>query len=254
VNLPEDEHRQLRLLLGSYVLGGLDEQAAVPVLAHLDGCPSCRAELAEIAPLADDLRRVDLTRLEDVPSPPAGLGERIREQVVEERLLVDARRARDARRAARRASRRRGLVAAAAAGVALAVLGAGSVLGRVTAPAVTALPTPSASSTAPIPLETVPVQAFDGVDVDSGVADVIAHTWGVEAVIVATGFRPGQTYRAAFRSSDGALLPAGEFLGTGDKPLRCNLQAALLRPDTEGFVVMDDAGEVVLSGDLPAAS
>jgi anti-sigma factor RsiW len=54
-----DEHRTLREQLGAYALGQLDADARVAVRAHLDGCPACRAELAEIAPLADLLRRVD---------------------------------------------------------------------------------------------------------------------------------------------------------------------------------------------------
>lgn len=58
-----DEHNRLRELLGAYALGGLPDDAAAGVRAHLDGCPTCRAELAEIAPLADELRTVDLGAL-----------------------------------------------------------------------------------------------------------------------------------------------------------------------------------------------
>jgi formamidopyrimidine-DNA glycosylase len=81
-------------------------------------------------------------------------------------------------------------------------------------------------------------------------AGLIAHTWGVEVRLVGTGFDQGGVYRAAFRTRDGQLLPAGEFLGTGEKKITCNLQAALLRPDTEAFVVMDAAGVPVLSATL----
>ena len=66
----------------------------------------------------------------------------------------------------------------------------------------------------------------------------------------ATGFTAGEVYRAAFRSSDGRVLPAGEFLGTGESSLRCNLQAALLRQDTDGFLVLDADGWTVLSAEL----
>jgi hypothetical protein len=67
---------------------------------------------------------------------------------------------------------------------------------------------------------------------------------------VGTGFAQGGVYRAAFRARDGQLLPAGEFLGTGEKKITCNLQAALLRPDTEAFVVMDAEGVPVLTATL----
>ena len=252
--MPSDQHRQLRELLGAYALAALDAPAVAAVQAHLDGCAACRAELAEITPVVTELRRVDLSRIVSPPTPPAELGERIRERVAHERVLVDAATARDRRRAAGVRTRRRLLSAAAAVAVVLAALGVGSLLGRATAPAVVAGPGPAPSASVKIPLESVPVRAAAGVGVDRGAASVIAHTWGVEAQIVATGFTPGQTYRAAFRSADGRLLPSGEFLGTGDKPLTCNLQAALLRPDTTGFLVMDAAGAVVLTADLPVRS
>ncbi len=250
--MPADQHRQLRELLGAYALDALDPPAVAAVQAHLDGCAGCRAELAEITPVVSELRRVDLSRVASPTTPPADLGERIRERVAHERVLVDAAAARDRRRDAGVRTRRRLLSAAAGLAVVLAALGVGSLLGRASAPAVVAGPAPSAS--VKIPLESVPVRAAAGLGVDRGAASVIAHTWGVEAKIVATGFTPGQTYRAAFRSADGRLLPAGEFLGTGDKPLTCNLQAALLRPDTAGFLVMDAGGAVVLTADLPVRS
>lgn len=87
---PQD-HRRLRELLGAYALGGLPEDAAAALGAHLDGCAGCRAELAEIAPLADVLRHVDADTLSELPAPPPDLGDRIRRRVGEERALVEAR-------------------------------------------------------------------------------------------------------------------------------------------------------------------
>lgn len=81
-------------------------------------------------------------------------------------------------------------------------------------------------------------------------AKVIAHTWGVELVFAADGFDDGGVFRAAFRGADGALVPAGEFLGTGDKQITCNMQSALLREDTTAFVVMDARGDEVLAVEL----
>lgn len=241
------DHRQLRELLGAFVLGGLPEDARAAMRAHLDGCRVCRADLADIEPLVADLRGVDADVLSDLPVPPADLGERIRLRIAEEQRARRAHRARD-----ERARRWRGLVAtAAAAVVAAGVVGAafagGTVLGRSSAPSVGALPAPSAS--AALPVERVDVRVLDA-RVGADEASVIAHTWGVEARFEASGFTEGAVYRAAFRSSDGRVLPAGEFLGTGGAPLRCNLQSALLRRDTTGFVVLDAGGRTVLSAEL----
>ena len=238
------EHRQLRELLGAYALGGLPEGASAALKAHLDGCATCRAELAEIAPLAQELKLVHPDALALQPSPPADLGERIRTGVVAERALVQAR----ARRERSRRGARRLLGAAAAVAVLGLALVLGTAFGRSTAPAVVAQPGPSASVPA-LPIEQVAVRTVDAA-VSTQSAQVIAHTWGVEARFTGTGFRAGQVYRAAFRAADGRMLPAGEFLGTGGKELECNMQSALLRTDTTGFVVTDEAGTQVLTADL----
>ena len=237
------KHRRLREMLGAHALGGLSPDEAAGLRAHLDGCAACRAELAELAPLADALRGVDVEGLTDLPTPPPDLGERIVGRVAQERTLVQARARREQRQAHLRQRTRRLLTTAAAVVLLATALGLGGVIGRSTAPEV-------AAPTQPIPLETVQVLTTAGVQAET--ADVIAHTWGVEARFEGTGFAAGEGYQAAFRSADGELRPAGQFLGTGTRPLKCNMQSALLRPDTEAFVVMDGDGRTVLTAELPA--
>ncbi len=251
--IEDSEHRRLRELLGSYALGDLPPAVAAGLVAHLDGCAACRAELAEIAPLADDLRGVDPDRLSDLATPPAGLGVRIRTAVAEERSLVDARAARQARRTARAGQRRAFLAVAAGVAVLAAGIGLGAALNRDprVAPPV-ALPSSSPSAT--VPIESLTLEGTSPSSPQVQTAGLIPHTWGVEVRMVGTGFAAGETFRAAFRSRDGRLLPAGEFLGTGEKTLTCNMQAALLRPDTVGFVIMDASGAAVLTTELPAAA
>ena len=245
-----DQHRRMREQLGAYVLGALPPEEAVGVRAHLDGCSACRAELAEIAPLADDLRAVDPEALSTLPVPPAELGERIRSRVGAERALVGAR----TRQQQRQVRARRSLAVAAALVLVAGAVGVGAAVGRSTAPAGVAAPPPAAPSPAAPPAapapqgEQVAVRAVGDVRADP--ATVIAHTWGVEARFEGAGFDDGEVYRAAFRSTDGRLLPAGEFLGTGDRRLKCNMQSALLRDDATGFVVVDSAGRTVLAADL----
>ena len=93
-------HREMRELLGAYALGGLSKDAHAAVRAHVDGCPACRGELAEIAPLADALRLVDPDALSVVPVPPPDLGDRIVDRVLAERGLTQARARAVERRAA----------------------------------------------------------------------------------------------------------------------------------------------------------
>ena len=238
------EHREIREMLGAYALGGLSEQLKASLGAHLDGCPACREDLAEIAPLADMLRWVDPDALSVLPSPPPDLGERIAGRIAEERALTQARAGRLLRRSAARRRTRQVLTAAAAAVLLVTALGVGSLLDRGGNTAVVARP-----SAAALPVEDIALRALvPSIGINKAV--VVAHTWGVEARFQATGLTAGQVYRASFRAADGRLLPAGEFLGVGATPLKCNMQAALLRADTIGFVVNDASGRTVLAADL----
>ena len=80
---------------------------------------------------------------------------------------------------------------------------------------------------------------------------LVPHTWGVELTVVMTGLTPGERYRAVALARDGARLPAGEFLGVA-RLMGCDLQAALLREDTAGFLVLDAQGRTVAEASLPA--
>ena len=170
--------------------------------------------------------------------PPPDLGDRIRAAVADESSLVLARET--AQR--RRTGLRRGLLTAAA-GVAVLAAGIGIGIG---------IGTTIDDGTAPsvVPIEQLALVPAGSAAPTVTSAGLIAHTWGVEVRLVATGFRSGEVYRAAVRTGDGRLVPAGEFLGVGDRALTCNLQAALLRPDATGFVITDAAGAEVLRTEL----
>ncbi|MGY1653802.1 anti-sigma factor family protein [Geodermatophilus sp. SYSU D01119] len=217
-----DEHRELREMLGAYALGHLTPAERDRVRAHLDGCADCRAELADIAPLAARLAAVDPDALDETPTPPPDLGARVLARVAEERRrqVVPLRRA---------AVRRGALTAAAVAGVAAA----GGVVGWLVRP----VPDPP-------PLEPVAVQAVaPGVQ---ATADLVPHTWGVEVKLTGTGFADGEVYRVAVTDDEGREVSAGEFVGVGAAELRCNLNSSVLRDDAVAFEVVDADGEVVV--------
>lgn len=241
--MTEDEHTRLREMLGAYSLGHLPESEAARVRAHLEGCASCRAELEDIAPLADLLRSVDPARFAVPPTPPPGLGESIRRRVAEEQ----EQRERDElarRRAVRTRTRRRRLAAGLVAAVVLiAGVGLGAVVGRSTAP-------PAANEVTPEPIVLVPTPAGSGAGVEVSEAGLIPHTWGTELRMEGSGFTEGEVFRAEMRIDGGPWSPAGQFLGTGESPMTCNLQSAVLRDNVVEIVVRDRGGRPVLRSRL----
>lgn len=217
-----DEHRSWRESLGAYVLGHLPDAEAAALRAHLDGCPACRAELDEIAPAARALARVDPDALEALPVPQPDLADRIVGRIQVER-----------RQHVRTGLVRRALASAAAVAVTAVVAFTAVVVLR-----------PD-----PVPMEQVALAEVEpGVDAE---ASLIAHTWGTELVLTASGLEDGGVYAAAFERSDGTEVPAGTFIGTGDRPLVCKLNAALLRGDAAGFTVRTVEGDIVVRADLP---
>ncbi len=145
-----------------------------------------------------------------------------------------------------------GLVAAAVVLLAGSLVG-GLAIGRSTAPTAAARTDDARHPHAapPVPIEPVDLQPVDltGLDVDT--AGLVAHTWGVELRMTATGFRKGRVFQAAFRDRrTGELVMAGAFIGTGAKPMTCNLQSALFRDEASQVVILDQAGDVVLTASL----
>lgn len=65
-------HQDVYELAPEYVLGTLDEVTRARVLAHLSGCPACRAEVAAVSQTFDAVGRSV-----DAAEPPAGLRNRI---------------------------------------------------------------------------------------------------------------------------------------------------------------------------------
>lgn len=230
----DDAHRVVREQLGAYVLGGLTAAEDAAVTEHLGRCPECRAEHDALVPLVVPLGAADPDRLDHhlVPDLFPGIRERIRAEAA----VNDG----DSRGAAGVAAavvpfrspplRIRLLVAAAGLVIALAGVGAGLAVGLEVGGGATP--------------ETVSVQALvPGLDASAG---VVPHTWGVEMTLTATGFAPGQAYRATVLDRGGRRVDAGAFLGTGSKKMECHLNSSVLRRDATAFVVTDAAGAEVL--------
>lgn len=235
----DDGHRELRELLGSYASGHLPETEADRVRAHLDGCADCRAELDELRAVVRALGSVDVSSFTDPAPVPPGLGDGVRRAVAQARADHDADELGRRRAAADERRRRSRLRLVGAAAAVVVALGVGGAVGRATAPEP---PQP--------PLEAISMEVGADQQVTVESADLVAHTWGVELRIVADGFAEGETFQAAFRTDDGELVPAGEFIGVGPAPMTCFLQSAALRQDVTQVVVTGPGGRTVLSSDL----
>jgi len=66
--MAEPTHPELRLSLGSYVLGSLDRADRAALDAHLPGCPACREELASYAALPALMSRLSIDQVRQ-PTP-----------------------------------------------------------------------------------------------------------------------------------------------------------------------------------------
>jgi anti-sigma factor RsiW len=219
----DDAHRAVRELLGAYALDQLDQHARLGIDAHLAGCPSCRAELEEIAPVAASLRLVDPDRLAaPLPAPPPELGAAVLARI------QAARAARPRRQLPRWAG-----LAAAAALIAIVAAGIGW------------WAHPDEARTVAAPLEAVAVSPADS-RVEAS-AQVVPHTWGMEIKLTATGFETGRPYQVAVTDSGGRRVAAGEFIGTGPNEMRCNLTSSVPRAAATGFEVTDLSGTLVLA-------
>ncbi|MBM7789743.1 anti-sigma factor family protein [Tenggerimyces flavus] len=220
-HLTPDDHRALRELLAALAQGQLTDAERTAVLAHLDSCPDCRAELAQLEATARSLRHADPDRVGGTPTPvpPPWLGDAIVTAIGDE---------------ARRRPRRRIVSVLAAAAAVVVIGGAGAAVGY------TVAPKPPA-----IPLEAVAVaDAAAGV---TSTAGVVPHTWGMEIKLTATGFASGQRYRVVVQTADGKEALAGEFIGTGANEMHCNLNSSVLRQNAAGFRVLDQTDRAVLT-------
>lgn len=155
------EHEDARLLLGAYVLGGLDDTDRAVVQSHLPTCVVCRDELAGLAVLPGLLRRRPASA--EQPSFSAHLPPDLLPALLVE---VDA---------GRRRGRRQWLVRAAVAAVTVAALTAGGAL--LTRPASQAQPAPQGTNVA--------LRAAGGAT--SGQARLLAKPWGTSITVELRG-------------------------------------------------------------------
>jgi predicted anti-sigma-YlaC factor YlaD len=212
--------------LAMAAIGRLDEAEATALAAHLEGCDACRAEAAELQPVADALAEADPAR--------AGAGPDERPQPSP--VLRDAVLARLATDSARRRRRRAAVIAAVAAAVILVAGLAVGVLTRSDDPvgeevALTGSPGGSAAATAVLE----------------------AKGWGTAISLEVSGLEPGQVYNLWLRQPDGNRVGAGSFIAVRTRGSMHVDSASGLHADQASGIGISTRGETVLYGHLEGA-
>jgi len=179
--MAEPTHAELRLSLGSYVLGSLDPADRATLDAHLPGCPACREELASYAALPALMSRLSINQVrQPTPTVPPTVLSRALNTVAAERnsTVTQLRRW-------RRATVGSAAAAAAAATIVAVVLGA--TLGHTQTPS---------------PPEGTPLIAAAGVSA-SGSALLQAKPWGTAVSLQLQGLPQGDSFTAWVTAPNG---------------------------------------------------
>ncbi|KQQ09826.1 hypothetical protein [Rathayibacter sp. Leaf296] len=96
-------------------------------------------------------------------------------------------------------------------------------------------------------VETIAFEESTAVDVEGS---VIAHTWGTETVLRASGFAVGESYDLVLVTESGERLPSGSFLGSAVE-IDCEMNAAVPRESVAAVEIVATGGDVVASAELP---
>ena len=183
--MSSDLCREYRGALAAHALGRLDPDGEVALRAHLDGCPDCRNELAELTSVAEALPRADLSHVVGAqPEPSSDLGERVRGTIARERTSQH-----------RRTRRRVVSVLAVAAVIAIAVA-TFSIVG--------------ATSSSPGRRF-----ALAGARGARATATLRARDEGTRVNFRVAGLDNGDTYWLWLTDAHGVRMPAGTFYGSG---------------------------------------
>ena len=188
--MAEPTHTELRLSLGSYVLGSLDPADRAALDAHLPGCPACREELASYAALPALMSRLSIDQVHrPTPEVPPTVLNRALNTVAAERTntVTQLRRW------------RRATVLSAAAATIVAVLFGATLLHTQT----------------PSPPEGTPLIAAAGVSA-SGSASLQAKPWGTALTLQLHGLPQGDGFTAWVTATNGTRSIAATWTPSPD--------------------------------------
>lgn len=213
-----DDHDALRLSLGSYLTGGLSPDERQETQAHLASCPTCQAEVAQLAPLPGLIARIPPTHLIDGPSrAPAELGKH---------LLGELQRRQQHRR---QVVRRWKILTLSSAATAVAVLVAVIFF--------------SGRQAAPGPGR--PLRAADPQIVSRGTATFEPRPWGTQIQLHLERLPPGTSF-VAWVDGPGTHTNAGSWGPTASHEATVAIAANITPPHITQLVISTTAGQPLL--------
>ena len=208
--------------LGAYLLGGLDDAAALDLKRHIDGCAICTDELHELRPVVDALSALPADVSFEDEEVPFQLGDRLLTRAAAEQ---------------RRRRRARSIVAFAAALL--------LVVGSVGITRATIRPTKSG-----------PQRVGERIDLASAIPAASGLAWlderasGTYLELQARNLPAGK-YRMWFQLADGTRVPMGTFRSAGGPELlHCPGSSDLARADLFAVGATNEQGDDVLSARL----
>jgi anti-sigma factor RsiW len=228
-----DEHDELRMLLGGYLLGGLDDADTDRLDAHLLDCDRCREELDRLSPIPELLQRLPDATLGAGQGGPNAIALAARPSAARIEGLLSKMRAERSRD--RRLARVRWLAAAAVVLIA-AVIGIGVVTGNRDQTPPQALPSPH--------LVTAPFEPAAGSGL-SGEAILTPKTWGVAVSLDVTRLQGDGPFYCQVRDANGDVeqaavwgpTPTGSAKVTGASSIQIRDVTAIAIADKQGHVL-----------------
>lgn len=219
--MPAEACPAWRADLAGAAIGRLEPAEHTRLLAHLDGCPACRAALAELQQTARLVQLADVEHVmgDDEPALPPPLGD----------AIVARLRAEQARERRRRAHRTRAWLAAAAAVIVLVIVVSVAALAR---------DGPRAPSQR-VTLGGNHVQAT---------AQIVADESGTEVHLRGAGVDPADVYWLWLTGPDGKRVGAGTFNGGSKGTFDVSTYSALPYSQVRRVWVTDAQDRVVLDG------
>jgi transposase InsO family protein len=213
-----DACREWRGDIAAMALDRLPSDDRARVLAHVDSCADCRAELRMLEHLGRAMTHADATRLDHEPAPPPELRDRIMRRLSDERAVVR-----------RRARRRVGRALTSVAAVVLLALGVGVMVrddggnGR--------------------------VQFEFALPDTSGSFALHRNSTGTAITFTQEGLHPQDVYWLWLTDATGKRVAAGTFLGTTEATT-VTMQAALAIDRVVRVWVTDKDDVVILDKTL----
>jgi anti-sigma factor RsiW len=214
---PDADHRELRPLLGAYLLGGLDSADRTRAEHHLGGCRDCEQELARLAPVAGMLSRL---REREEPALAGPMSADLLPSLV------------DKAGRERRALHRRTILAAVA--VAVAVIAAVIAMPRIGS-------APERPAAATVALR--PAAGYDTV----GSATLTAKPWGTAMTLQLEGMPPSGPFRLEVTGPGGSSEVTATW---GETPTGAAVVSAAtaLTPEEVHVIRVVGAAGTVLEG------